>query len=167
MWEYKKKYPVSRVISLAYKIYMGEYVGRQSVLRIVLQILLSHHQENTMTKNEAIKRVNGALGSPLLNERNTHWASVVPCRRRRLVDSHSLAAVQKGNPHPAVQRKGQVFPPSENQGQRNPQPGHEFRCKDQVADIFISAASPRKLADILAGGTKHNFSKHIVSEYRF
>lgn len=30
-----------------------------------------------MTKNEAIKRVNDTLGSALLNERNTHWASVV------------------------------------------------------------------------------------------
>jgi hypothetical protein len=43
----------------------------------------------------------------------------------------------------------------------------KFRCKVQVADVVISAANPRKLADVLAGGTKYNFIKHVIAEYRF
>ncbi|MFD2273353.1 hypothetical protein ACFS07_26065 [Undibacterium arcticum] len=27
--------------------------------------------------------------------------------------------------------------------------------------------TPEKLADVLTGGTKHNFSKHVIAEYRF
>lgn len=46
-------------------------------------------------------------------------------------------------------------------------PAMKFRCKDQMADIFISAANLKRLVDVLPGGSKHNFSKHLVAEYRF
>ena len=46
-------------------------------------------------------------------------------------------------------------------------PATKFRCKDQVADIFISASSPKRLVDALPGGTKYNLGKHGVGEYRF
>jgi hypothetical protein len=43
----------------------------------------------------------------------------------------------------------------------------KFRCKDQMADIFISAANLKRLVDVLPGGSKHSFGKHMVAEYRF
>jgi hypothetical protein len=46
-------------------------------------------------------------------------------------------------------------------------PATKFRCKDQAADIFISAASPKRLVDALPGGTRHSFNKYLVAEYRF
>lgn len=121
-----------------------------------------------MTKNEAIKRVNDTLGSALLNERNTHWASVVANADDEGWWIHIPLLQFKKDIHILLcSEKAKVFRHLKIKASEILSPAMKFRCKDQVADIFISAASPRKLADILTGGTKHNFSKHIVSEYRF
>lgn len=121
-----------------------------------------------MTKNEAIKHVNDALGSQLLNERNTYWASVVPHAGDEGWWLHIPLPQFKKEIHILLcSEKAKMFRHLKIKASEILSPALKFRCQDQVADIFISAASQRKLADILPGGTKHNFSKHIVSEYRF
>ena len=121
-----------------------------------------------MTKNDATKRVNAALGSSVLNERNTHWASVVPYAddegwwlniplSQFRQEIHILLCSER-----ARMFRHLTIRPSEILS-----PAMKFRCKDQMADVFISAASTRRLTDVLPGGTKHNFSKHVVAEYRF
>ena len=131
-------------------------------------MLLSNHQEKIMTKNEAIKRVNAALGSSVLNERNTHWASVVPYAGDEGWWLNIPLSQFRQEIHILLcSEKAKLFRHLKIKASEILSPAMKFRCKDQVADAFISAANPRKLADILPGGSKHNFSKHVVAEYRF
>jgi len=121
-----------------------------------------------MTKNEAIKRVNEALGSNALNDRNTQWSNVVPYAGDEGWWLNIPLSNFKQELHFLISsEKAKVFRHLKIKASEILSPATKFRCKDQVADIFISAASPRKLADVLPGGTKHNFSKYVVAEYRF
>jgi hypothetical protein len=121
-----------------------------------------------MTKNEAIKIVNEALRANLLNDRNTQWSTVVPYagdegwwlniplsgfRQER----HFLIGSEKSKTFRHIMIKANVIL----------SPATKFRCKDQVADIFISAANPKKLVDVLPGGSKFSFNKYVLGEYRF
>lgn len=127
-----------------------------------------HYEEIIMTKTEAIRRVNEALGSAMLNERNTYWSSSAPhagdegwwlnlplSQFRKEI--HILLNHEK-----AKTFRHLTIKPSEILS-----PAMKFRCKDQMADVFISSANPKKLVDVLAGGTKHNFGKHVMAEYAF
>jgi hypothetical protein len=134
-------------------------------------IIFSAHQTyryQAMTKNEAIKQVNEALRANLLNDRNTQWSTVVPYagdegwwlniplsgfRQER----HFLIGSEKAKTFRHIVLKANSIL----------SPATKFRCKDQVADIFISAANPKKLVDVLPGGSKFSFNKYVLGEYRF
>ena len=121
-----------------------------------------------MTKDEAIQRVNKAFGSPLLHAQNTIWASTarygpdegwwlnIPLLQFKK-EIHILLNNEKAKSFKHLRIKASEIL----------SPAMKFRCKDQVAEAFISAANTRKMADILQGGTKHNFSKHVIADYPF
>lgn len=121
-----------------------------------------------MTKIEAIKRVNEAQGSRLLSESNTIWSN---CGRNADVEGWWLnisLSNFKQDIHIILNREStKVFFHLKLKAREILSPAMKFRCKDQMADIFISAANTKRLVDVLPGGSKHSFSKHLVAEYRF
>lgn len=121
-----------------------------------------------MTKTEAIKLVNASLGGNLLNERNTLWANLVPYAGTDGWWLNIPLANFRQEQHFLLNSEGgKVFRHLTMKARDILSPATKFRCKDQVADIFISAANPKKLVDVLPGGSKHSFNKYLVREYRF
>ena len=121
-----------------------------------------------MNKNDAIKMVNQSGKGHVLTERNTFYAGVV----KKETDEGwwlniPLSSFSKDIHIVLSSEKAKVFHHLLIKGRSLLSPAMKFRCKDQVADIFISAASPKRLVDQVNGGSKHNFSKHTVGEYRF
>jgi hypothetical protein len=125
-------------------------------------------RKTTMTKNEAIQQVNASLGSNLLNDKNTHWATVVPYGDDEgwwlnipyLTFRHELHFLLNNE-------KSRVFRHLKIKAGEILSPGAKFASKNGGAEIFISAAHPKKLADRASGGTKHNFSKYVLREYKY
>lgn len=121
-----------------------------------------------MTKSEAIQRINEAQGSRLLIEGNTIWSN---CGRNGNEEGWWLnipLSSFKKEIHIVLNREStKIFVHLKMRAGEILSPAMKFRCKDQMADIFISAANPKRLTDVLPGGSKHSFSKHIVAEYRF
>ena len=121
-----------------------------------------------MNKNDAIKIVNQSGKGYVLTERNTFFASVVAKEGDEgWWLNIPLSAFGKDIHIVLSSEKAKVFHHLMIKGRSLLSPAMKFRCKDQVADIFISAASPKRLVDLVNGGSKHNFSKHTVGEYRF
>ena len=121
-----------------------------------------------MNKNDAIKMVNQSGKGHVLTERNTFYAGVV----KKETDEGwwlniPLSSFSKDIHIVLSSEKAKVFHHLLIKGRSLLSPAMKFRCKDQVADIFISAASPKRLVDQVNGGSKHYFSKHTVGEYRF
>ena len=121
-----------------------------------------------MTKNEAIQRVNEDLRANLLNERNTHWSTLahhgsdegwwlnIPYLSFRQ-ELHFLLNNEKTKVFRHLRIKaGQIL-----------SPGTKFSSKDAGAEVFISAANPKRLVDILPGGSKLSFNKYVMGEYKF
>lgn len=121
-----------------------------------------------MTKDDAIARINDAFGTKLLNDRNTIY-----CNTARYGPEEgwwlNIPLLQfKKEIHIILNNdKAKAFRHLRIKASEILSPAMKFRCKDQVAEAFISAANSRKLADTLQGGTKHNFSKHVIAEYPF
>ena len=121
-----------------------------------------------MTKTEAIKRINEALGSAVLNERNTVWSNSAPHAGDQGWWLNLPLSQFKKEIHILLNHEqAKTFRHLKIKANEILSPAMKFRCKDQVADIFISSINPKKLADVLAGGTKYNFGKHVLAEYRF
>jgi len=121
-----------------------------------------------MTKTEAIKRVNEALGSAVLNDRNTVWSSSAPHADDQGWWLNLPLSQFKKEIHVLLNHEqAKTFRHLKIKANEILSPAMKFRCKDQVADIFISSINPRKLVDVLAGGTRYNFGKHVLAEYRF
>ncbi len=121
-----------------------------------------------MTKIEAIQRVNKALGSNILNDRNTQWSTVVPYAGDEGWWLHIPLSGFRQEWHFLIcSEKTKSFRHITLKANSILSPATKFRCKDQMADVFISAANPKKLADVLPGGSKFSFSKYVVGEYRF
>lgn len=120
-----------------------------------------------MTKTDAIKRINERLGKPLLNDTNTHYATVVvygtdegwwlkiPFLGFKREQHFILNNDQTKSFQHLTIKGGQILSPA-----------MKFRSTDGAADAFLSASSPKRLIDLLQGGSKYNFSKHLVNEYR-
>ncbi len=121
-----------------------------------------------MNKLEAIAIANESLQQELLNERNTQFSQLVlyagdagwwlniPLANFRK-DAHFLICSEKVKiiRHLNIKANSILSPAT------------KFRVKDGVADVFISAANPKKLVDILQGGSKYSFNKHLVDEHRY
>ncbi len=43
----------------------------------------------------------------------------------------------------------------------------KFRSTGGAADAFMSASAPKRLVDLLDGGSKYNFTKHFINDYRY
>ena len=121
-----------------------------------------------MNKAEAIQIANESLRANLLNESNTQFSNVV-----RYVGDEGwwlnipLANFRKENPFLICNEKAKIIRHLTIKANNILSPATKFRVKDGVADVFISAANPKKLVDILQGGTKYSFNKHLVDEHRF
>lgn len=121
-----------------------------------------------MTKNEAIKRINDRLGKPTLTDKNTHFSSVVVYGEDEgwwvkipfLTFKQELHFIFNNEKTKSFQhlmiKGGQILSPA-----------MKFRSTDGAADAFMSASAPKRLIDLLQGGSKYNFTKHLVNEYRY
>jgi hypothetical protein len=120
-----------------------------------------------MTKDEAIKRINERLGTPALNDKNTHFAGIVVYGTDEgwwlkipylgfKKDLHIILNNEKGKTFQHLTIKGNTLL----------SPGMKFRSSDAAADAFIPSANPKRLVDALAGGSKYNFTRHVVDQYR-
>ncbi len=119
-----------------------------------------------MTKNEAIKRVNDRLGAVHLTDKNTHFASVVPYG----ADAGWWLKIPflsfKQDLHLILNdEKTKSFQHLKIAGGQILSPGTKFRTSDFCADAFMTAGAPKRLVDLLQGGSKYNFTKHLVAHY--
>ena len=121
-----------------------------------------------MNKEEAIQLANESLRATILHVGNTQFSQVVryvndegwwmniPLTNFRR-ESHFLLCSEKGRIiHHLLLKPNAILSPATR-----------FRVKDGIADIYISAGNPKRLADKLAGGSKYSFNKHLVDEYRY
>jgi hypothetical protein len=121
-----------------------------------------------MNKSEAIQIANEAMRSQLLNDSNTQFSNVV----RYVADEGwwlniPLANFRKENHFLICSEKAKSIRHLTIKPNNILSPATKFRVKDGVADVFISAANPKKLVDVLQGGSKYSFNKHLVDEYRY
>lgn len=120
-----------------------------------------------MNKADAIKRINDRLGKPTLTDKNTHFANVVVYGTDEgwwlkipfLTFKQELHFVLNNE-------KTKTFQHLKVNANQILSPGMKFRSTDGAADAFMSASNPKRLVDVLDGGSKYNFTKHLVNEYR-
>lgn len=121
-----------------------------------------------MNKIQAIQIVNDSIQSTVLNDSNTQFCTVV-----RYVNDEGwwlnipLNLFKKEIHFLLCSEKAKMCRHLTIKANNILSPATKFRVKDGVADIFISAANPKKLVDILQGGTKYSFNKHLIDEHRF
>jgi len=121
-----------------------------------------------MNKEEAINIANESLRSNSLNSSNTQFSQVV-----RYVDDEGwwlnipLSSFRKECHFLLCSEKARIFRHLMLKPNAILSPATKFRIKDGIADVFISAANPKRLADKLAGGTKYSFNKHLIDEHRY
>ncbi|MBR7801788.1 hypothetical protein [Undibacterium fentianense] len=121
-----------------------------------------------MNKSEAIYIANESLRANVLNEGNTQFSQIV-----RYVNDEGwwlnipLANFRKENHFLLCSEKNRIIRHLMLKPNGILSPATKFRVKDGVADVFISAANPKKLVDILQGGSKYSFNKHLVDEHRY
>lgn len=121
-----------------------------------------------MNKAEAIQIANESLRSNQLNEGNTQFSQVV--RYTNLEGwwlNIPMANFRRGCHFLLCSEKAKIIKHLMIKPNNILSPATKFRVKDGVADIFISAANPQKLVDVLEGGTKYSFNKHLIDEHRF
>ena len=121
-----------------------------------------------MNKAEAIQIANESMRSTMLNEQNTQFSHVV-----RYVNDDGwwinipLANFKKECHFLLCSEKGRIFRHMILKPNAILSPATRFRIKDGIADVFILAANPKRLADSLKGGSKYSFNKHLVDEHRY
>jgi hypothetical protein len=129
---------------------------------------LCNGKNNIMTKIEAIKLINEAKKPPALNDGNTIWSNYTRNANEEGWWVNIPLSSFKKEIHIVLNRESaKVFLHLKMRANEILSPAMKFRCKDQMADIFISAANMKRLADTQPGGSKHSFSKNFVAEYRF
>ncbi|MFZ6645476.1 hypothetical protein ACO0LO_07160 [Undibacterium sp. TJN25] len=121
-----------------------------------------------MNKSEAIQIANESLQANVLNDGNTQFSQVV----RYASDEGwwlniPLANFRKENHFLICSEKSKIIRHLMIKANNILSPATKFRVKDGVADVFISAANPKRLTDVLQGGTKYSFNKHLVDEHRY
>jgi hypothetical protein len=121
-----------------------------------------------MTKIEAMKRINGRLGKEVLNDKNTHFADVTVYGTDEGWWLKIPFLTFKKELHFILNNaKTKSFQHLRVNANQILSPGMKFRNSDGAADAFMSAANPKRLVDQLEGGSKYNFTKHFVNEYKF
>ena len=131
----------------------------------------THYDEsrkNSMTKNEAMKRINDRLGKPTLTDKNTHFSSVTNYGTDEgwwlkipfLTFKQELHFILNNE-------KTKSFQHLKIGANQILSPGMRFRSTGGAADAFMSASAPKRLVDLLDGGSKYNFTKHFINDYRY
>jgi hypothetical protein len=120
-----------------------------------------------MNKEDAIRRINERLGTTALNDKNTHFANIVVYG----TDEGWWLKIPylgfKKDLHLVLNNeKGKTFQHLTIKGNQLLSPGMKFRSSDAAADAFIPSANPKRLVDALQGGSKYNFTRHVVEQYR-
>jgi len=129
---------------------------------------VASQRKNRMTKIEAMKRINDRLGKPTLTDKNTHFTSVASYGTDEgwwlkipfLTFKQELHFILNNE-------KTKSFQHLKIGANQILSPGMKFRSTGGAADAFMSASTPKRLIDLLDGGSKYNFTKHLVSEYRY
>ena len=121
-----------------------------------------------MNKDDAIHIANESMRSTALNATNTQFSQVV----RYVADEGwwlniPLSNFRKECHFLLCSEKARMVIHLTLKASAILSPATKFRVKDGIADVFISASQPKRLADKLAGGTKYSFNKHRVDEYRY
>lgn len=128
----------------------------------------THLIKPLMNKIDAIKLVNQDLHATLLTERNTLFSTVVPYAGDEgwwlniplsgfRQEQHFLLCSERNKVIRHIRIKANTIL----------SPATRFRCKDQTADVFISAKNTRRVVDTLPGGSKFSFDKYLFGEYSF
>ncbi len=120
-----------------------------------------------MNKADAIKRINDRLGTAALHDKNTHFSNVTVYGADEgwwlkipfLTFKQELHFILNNEKTKSFQHL--MVNPNQILS-----PGMKFRSSDGAADAFMSAANPKRLVDSLQGGSKYNFTKHFVNDYR-
>src|SRR5476649_1725318 len=120
-----------------------------------------------MTKNDAMKRINDRLGKPTLTDKNTHYADVVTYGADEGWWLKLPYLAFKNELHIILNNaKTKSFQHLRINANQILSPAMKFRKGDAAADAFMSVSNPKRLVDTLEGGSKYNFTKHLVNEYR-
>ena len=120
-----------------------------------------------MTKIEAIKRINDRLGKVTLTDKNTHFSNVVVYGEDEGWWLKIPFLTFKTELHFVLNNeKTRTFQHLKMSAGQILSPAMKFRSTDGAADAFMSASAPKRLIDTLQGGSKYNFTKHLVSEYK-
>lgn len=121
-----------------------------------------------MMKNEAIQRINEELQSSVLNDKNTRWVSIVPYGNDAGWWLNIPFSAFRQDLHVILNNdKAREFQYLRIKGNQILSPATKFRSNAGAADIFMSASKPKKLVDLLSGGTKFNLSKYVIREFSF
>ncbi|MBC3921052.1 hypothetical protein H8L32_26555 [Undibacterium sp. CY18W] len=121
-----------------------------------------------MNKAEAIQITNDSLQANVLNDGNTQFSQVV-----RYGNDEGwwlnipLTNFRKENHFLICSEKAKIIRHLMIKANNILSPATKFRVKDGIADIFISAGNPKRLTDVLQGGSKYSFNKHLVDEHRY
>lgn len=120
-----------------------------------------------MNKLEAIERVNKRLGKPALTDKNTHFANIVLYGTEEGWWLKIPYLTFKKELHFILNNeKGKSFQHLTINANQILSPGMKFRSSEGAADAFIPSANPKRLIDALEGGSKYNFTRHVVNDYR-
>ena len=134
----------------------------------ILTVPQNDDRINNMNKSLAIELANDALRAQVLTPTNTQFSQVV-----RYGDLEGwwlnipLTHFRQANHFLLCSEKARIVRHLLIKPNAILSPATKFRIKDGIADVFISAANPKRLADTLSGGTKYSFNKHLVDEYRY
>jgi hypothetical protein len=108
-----------------------------------------------------------ALGKPTLTDKNTHFASVASYGTDEGWWLKIPFLTFKQELHFILNNEDEELPAPEDRRQRILSPGMKFRSTGGAADAFMSASAPKRLVDLLDGGSKYNFTKHFINDYRY
>lgn len=120
-----------------------------------------------MNKADAIKRINSRLGKPTLTEQNTIFSTLATYGTDLGWWLKLPFASFRKELHIVLNNDStQTFQHLKINASQILSPATKFRCSDGAADAFMTASAPKRLIDLLQGGCKYNFTKHVVNEYK-
>lgn len=120
-----------------------------------------------MNKTDAIRRINERLGKPALTDKNTHFCEVVPYGADEGWWLKLPFLSFKNELHIVLNNaKTRSFQHLRIDANQILSPAMKFRKGAAAAEAFLSASTPKRLVDLLDGGSKYNFTRYVVNDYR-
>jgi len=122
-------------------------------------------QRNTLTKNEAILKINLLNGSKALTSKNTHWSNVVSYKNESGWWLNVPFEKFKNDLYLILNQPNKEFLILINiLANSIKKPKNIFRNKNETADIFIPI-NDSVFIDTQSSGTKYQFSKYKIIPY--